>query len=453
MPMYSNRRVSMQRTIRSSLRIGLITAVAFIGALAIQAQVPAPAALGRVVLDSYSSKAGLGPVTFDHWLHRSKYTCRVCHVDVGFAMKAKASGIQAKTNREDFHCGACHDGKKKLNGTVIFASCSEAAPGKECARCHSTQKEARKSDFATFTAKFPRTGYGIDWEETEAEGLIKPVDFVEGLSVKRPALKQQEDFSMKSRVTWVSDITFSHKKHTVWNGCELCHPEIFGATKRGVLRYSMFNIKAGQYCGACHGKVAFPVESCSGCHKNNKGSQKLTDAIVLPGPLRASGFGPVKFMHKTHVADREIKCEVCHHVQRVVLPQHTGQEQLCGSCHTRNPELPVKTNLQGAYHNPGATKGVCVDCHKKANAENFNNDVEFARMLLPHHQATIDIARAQLVYGKDAEMREVAQQVIRDGQSEVDQLQRWLKDHEAETWAPVKCHDCHQKPPPTTAAQ
>jgi hypothetical protein len=74
-----------------------------------------------------------------------------------------------------------------------------------------------------------------------------------------------------------------------------------------------------------------------------------------------------------------------------------------------------KTNLQGAFHNSGATKGVCVDCHKKANAENFKNDVEFA--------------------------------AIRDRQAETDQLQRWLKEHEADTWAPVKYHDCHQKPP------
>jgi c(7)-type cytochrome triheme protein len=445
MPMYLNPRMSIPRVATSRLSIASLVLV--FASLTAYAQVAAPAAeYGKVILDSYSAKAGLGPVTFDHWLHRSKFTCRVCHVDVGFAMKAKASGIQARTNREGFHCGACHDGKRKVNGTVVFASCSDGTPGKECARCHSTDRAARKYDYATFTAKFPRSPYGVDWEEAEASGLIKPLDFIEGLTVRPPALKQQDDFSMKSKVMWVSDITFSHKKHTVWNGCELCHPEIFPATKRGVLRYSMFNIKAGQYCGACHGKVAFQVEACSNCHKNIKGSQRLTDAIMLPGPQRASGFGPVKFMHKTHVADREIKCEVCHHVQRVVLPRST-QEQVCGSCHTRNPELPVKTNLQGAFHNPGGTKGVCIDCHKKTNAENFNNDVEFARMLLPHHQATIDIARAQLVYGKDLEMREVAQQAIRDGQAEVDQLQRWLKEHEAETWAPVKCHDCHQKPP------
>src|SRR6185369_15850938 len=176
MPMYSSREI-MKRSKRLShlLAAGLL----FCGGS--MAQVTAPADFGKVVLDSYSSKAGLGPVTFDHWLHRSKFTCRVCHVDVGFAMKAKASGIQARTNREGFHCGACHDGKKKYDGAVIFASCTEATPGKECSRCHSSQKEARKYDFATFTAKFPKNGTAIDWEEAEAEGWIKPVDFIEGL--------------------------------------------------------------------------------------------------------------------------------------------------------------------------------------------------------------------------------------------------------------------------------
>src|SRR5512133_427377 len=186
MPMYSNRRA----TIRSKRTQWMLAAV-LLCCSAAQAQVTAPADYGKVVLDVYSSKAGLGPVTFDHWLHRAKYTCRACHVDVGFAMKAKASGIQARTNREGFHCGACHDGKKKYDGAVIFASCTEAAPGKECSLCHSSQKEARKYDFATFTAKFPKNGTAIDWEEAEAEGWIKPVDFIEGLSLKMTPLKQQ----------------------------------------------------------------------------------------------------------------------------------------------------------------------------------------------------------------------------------------------------------------------
>jgi uncharacterized protein (DUF305 family) len=105
----------------------------------------------------------------------------------------------------------------------------------------------------------------------------------------------------------------------------------------------------------------------------------------------------------------------------------------------------VKTGLQAAFHNVDATKGVCIDCHKTENSKNFSNDIEFARSLLPRHQATIDIAKAQLVYGKDPEMRELAQGIIHDEQGEMEQIQRWLKQHDAANWAPVKCRDCHKK--------
>ncbi len=60
-----------------------------------------------------------------------------------------------------------------------------------------------------------------------------------------------------------------------------------------------------------------------------------------------------------------------------------------------------------------------------------NGDVDFVRLMLPHHQAAIDMAKAQLVYGKDPQMRRLAQEIIADQQSEIDLMQLWLKQHEA----------------------
>ena len=409
------------------------------------AAVPPPgASYGRVTLDKYSSKAGLGPVTFDHWLHRAKFTCRLCHVDIGFAMQAGASDIKASTNRQGFHCGACHDGKRSISGKLVFAACTEGAPTEQCARCHSRENTARKYDYDSFTAKLPRNAYGIDWEEAEATGLIKPIDVLEGVSIRKTPLKSQADFAIQARVNWVSDIIFSHKKHAVWNGCELCHPEIFPATQKGAVRYTMFHLSSGQYCGVCHGKVAFPVTACGGCHTNMENKAAVADVVVLPAPLKASGFGAVKFMHKTHVGEHEIKCETCHH-RPTGWASQDATEQVCSKCHTRDPEPPVKTNLQRAFHNSNATAGLCIDCHKTENAKKFNNDVEFARAMLPHDQQVLDTAHAQLVYGRDPDMRQLAQEIINDRQSEIDQVQRWLKDHDAASWAPVRCADCHKR--------
>jgi c(7)-type cytochrome triheme protein len=225
-----------------------------------------PGNYGKVILDKYSRPTP-GAVVFDHWLHRAKFTCRLCHVDIGFAMKARETGIRAATNRQGFHCGSCHDGKRIINGKVVFAACSDVAHDRQCDRCHSDGKRGvREYEYKRFTAKFPKGVYGIDWEAAESAGIIKPMDFLEGISVKRSPMPSREDFTVKPAYSWVHPIRFSHEKHLAWNGCEVCHPDIFPTTKRGTIRYSMFFNIEGRFCGACHGRVAFPLNHCQGCH-------------------------------------------------------------------------------------------------------------------------------------------------------------------------------------------
>jgi uncharacterized protein (DUF305 family) len=58
-----------------------------------------------------------------------------------------------------------------------------------------------------------------------------------------------------------------------------------------------------------------------------------------------------------------------------------------------------------------------------------DSDVDFVELMLPHHQAAIDMAKAQLIYGKDPQMRRLAQEIITDQQSEIELMQLWLKQH------------------------
>jgi uncharacterized protein (DUF305 family) len=62
-----------------------------------------------------------------------------------------------------------------------------------------------------------------------------------------------------------------------------------------------------------------------------------------------------------------------------------------------------------------------------AVARSGNSDVDFVRLMLPHHQAAIDMAKTQLLYGKDPQMRRLAQEIITDQQLEIELMQRWLK--------------------------
>jgi uncharacterized protein (DUF305 family) len=63
-----------------------------------------------------------------------------------------------------------------------------------------------------------------------------------------------------------------------------------------------------------------------------------------------------------------------------------------------------------------------------ASAESSgSSDADFVRLMLPHHQAAIDMAKTQLLYGKDSRMRRLAQEIITDQQSEMELMRLWLK--------------------------
>lgn len=60
-------------------------------------------------------------------------------------------------------------------------------------------------------------------------------------------------------------VRFPHKPHTEWLDCSNCHEKPF-VSKAGANPVNMFKILQGEYCGTCHGAVAFPLTECNRCH-------------------------------------------------------------------------------------------------------------------------------------------------------------------------------------------
>ena len=56
-----------------------------------------------------------------------------------------------------------------------------------------------------------------------------------------------------------------------------------------------------------------------------------------------------------------------------------------------------------------------------------NADVDFAKGMVPHHQGAIDMAKVVLQFGKDPEMRKLAEAVVAAQTSEIDFMRNWLK--------------------------
>jgi c(7)-type cytochrome triheme protein len=230
---------------------------------------------GRVVLDARATQAGVPAVTFDHWRHRRLYTCRVCHVDLGFAMKAGETQVSAASNEGGEHCGACHDGKRLHDGRPIFHACAgwpKADPARGCTRCHTGPNVGAGAGYEELKRTMPLDAAGdVDWAAAARRSLITPVDHVDGITEKRATMRIDRDVEIRPMSTWMNGVIFSHRKHVAWIGCELCHPEIFPVTRRGQVKYDMEAMRAGRFCGACHQNVAFPLSTCQRCHVGEDG--------------------------------------------------------------------------------------------------------------------------------------------------------------------------------------
>jgi uncharacterized protein (DUF305 family) len=67
-----------------------------------------------------------------------------------------------------------------------------------------------------------------------------------------------------------------------------------------------------------------------------------------------------------------------------------------------------------------------MDDGMKAASMNGDVDHDFATMMVPHHQGAIDMAKAELLYGKNPVMRRLAEEIVVDQQSEIQAMQLWL---------------------------
>ncbi|MFZ3072366.1 MAG: c(7)-type cytochrome triheme domain-containing protein [Thermodesulfobacteriota bacterium] len=232
----------------------------------------------------------LAPVLYPHWVHRLFFRCKVCHEGIE-KMKRGANDISHKTMAEGKFCGACHNGKLSFPAD------------KDCERCHmaGTDKAKPFRDLTRFTDKdlkeiaarlgstwepeklpgktYPRDKFGfINWVELDKSGAFKPLDKIDG-EEKDEGLRDNLIY-FESSIGFMKGVLFSHKIHSTWVKCSLCHEDVF-KSELNANKIVMKEVLDGKHCGKCHGRVSFTFSDCMRCHAFDKKSAP-SDALIHP---------------------------------------------------------------------------------------------------------------------------------------------------------------------------
>ena len=88
-----------------------------------------------------------------------------------------------------------------------------------------------------------------------------------------------------------------------------------------------------------------------------------------------------------------------------------------GQPKTSNPEIKAFTDATMKMHRAMSAKLT------------GNADRDFVQGMIPHHQGAIDMARVELQYGTDPELRKLAEDIIAAQETEIALMKQWQQSH------------------------
>jgi len=106
-----------------------------------------------------------------------------------------------------------------------------------------------------------------------------------------------------------------------------------------------------------------------------------------------------------------------------VFAQYNDQEHdLQSQC-----DGTLGANMERPFHQLMHSAMTVMDNAIKGATMTGNPDRDFAAMMIPHHQGAVDMAKAELLYGKDPVLRRLAGEIIVTQEQEMEVMRMRLK--------------------------
>jgi uncharacterized protein (DUF305 family) len=75
----------------------------------------------------------------------------------------------------------------------------------------------------------------------------------------------------------------------------------------------------------------------------------------------------------------------------------------------------------------GAMRDMMMGMH--TSMPTGDTDADFVRMMLPHHKAAVDMAKAEIEYGKDPDLIALAREIVTAQDKEITMMKAWQEKH------------------------
>jgi len=173
-------------------------------------------------------------------------------------------------------------------------------------------------------------------------------------------------------------------------------------------------------------------------HMGNNMMQLMNNTMAKVNSMKMSGdfdldFANMMIMHHQAAIDMSVEEiakgtdeQIKTMAQNIVIAQKTEIKQL--QQFINSYKVPAEKNKNGAMHNE-LNEAMKTMMDKMNNMQmTGNSDKDFVRMMIAHHESAVKMAEDEISYGKQSEMKKMAQKMSTDQSKEIANFKAWLSN-------------------------